>query len=48
MPESPQEKYDLDKLLSQIEEDNIHAEIDMGQAVGNEIFWDDSTDIETH
>jgi antitoxin MazE len=31
-------KYDLDDLLSQVTEENLHGEIDTGDAVGNEVW----------
>ncbi len=31
-------KYKLDELLSQIDEDNIHKEVDFGKAEGKEIW----------
>ena len=33
-----QKKYTLDDLLVGMSSDNVHAEVDMGQPVGNEIW----------
>ncbi len=30
--------YDLDELLAQITEDNLHSEIDTGESTGNETW----------
>ena len=32
------EEYTLEGLLSQVTEDNVHCEIDMGSSVGKEIW----------
>jgi len=32
------EEYTLEGLLSQVTEDNVHSEIDMGRPVGKEIW----------
>lgn len=32
------EEYDLDKLLADVTPDNLHNEIDTGEAVGNEVW----------
>lgn len=31
-------KYNLDELLEDMEPDNIHAEVDLGAPVGNEVW----------
>ena len=31
-------KYTLDELLEGMTQDNVHSEIDMGSAVGNEVW----------
>jgi antitoxin MazE len=30
--------YDLDELLAMVTEENVHQEIDTGEAVGNEVW----------
>ena len=32
--------YTLEELLAQMTDDNSHAEIDTGPAVGSEVWWD--------
>ena len=34
----PAQQYQLDDLLSQITDDNLHGEVDMGDAVGKEVW----------
>ena len=31
-------KYNLDQMLAEITEDNLHQQIDTGEAVGNEVW----------
>ena len=32
----PKQKYDLDAMIQNISEDNVHSEVDFGAAEGNE------------